>query len=193
MPNWCYTQYAVHGDGKTVRRLYNKMKKLQEREEPLVPNGFGKTWLGCLVKSLGSDPQSVYCRGEWKDLDMTDDETLMFNTEHAWSRPSEVEELIKKKYPGLEVYFLEEELGMDIFQTNDEFGRYFTETIIIDDEADGMEYYSEEDALRRLSELKGETITNWEDAEAFVVALNAAQDENGGAGHGWLHRADFVY
>ena len=192
MPNWCYTQYAVHGDRKQVKSLYNKMSKLQQMNEPLVPNGFGPSWLGCLVKSLGGDPSKVYCRGEWKDLDMVSEDTLMFNTEHAWSRPYEVEEFIVSKFPGLEIYFLEEELGMGIFQTNDTCGMYFSETYIIDEEEDGMEYYSLEEALKRISELKGEPVTSWEDAEAFASAVNDAQDLGDGCGHIWLHRADMV-
>lgn len=192
MPNWCYTQYAVRGDKKQVKRLYNKMKKLQEMETPLVENGFGPSWLGCLVKSLGADPKTVYCRGSWSDLDMVAEDTIRFNTEHAWSRPDEVEDLLCEKFPGLQIFFLEEELGMDIFQTNDIYGEFFTENIIIDEEENGMEYYTMEDALERLSELKGEPVTDWEAAEAFASAINDAQDENDGEGHIWLHKADLV-
>jgi len=194
MPNWSYTNYAVRGPEEEVGKLYETMKELQEMKKPLVENGFGVTWLGCLVTKLGGNPQTVYCRGSWSNLRKKegDDSVLFFDSEHAWSRPSEVEDLIMKEFPGLETYFLEEELGMDIFQTNDTYGEFFDQTVIIDEESDGMEYYSMEDAMKRLSELKGEPITDWEAAEAFCDAINAAQDENGGEGHIWLHKADYV-
>ena len=194
MPNWCYTNYAVRGPKEEIDKLFDTMTELQNMEKPLVENGFGVTWLGCLVKQLGSDPKKVYCRGSWSDLRRKegDDTVIFFNTEHAWSRPEEVEELIMKVYPGLETFFLEEELGMDIFQTNDLYQEFFPETIIIDEESEGTEYYTMEDALKKLSELKGETVKDWEDAEAFANAINYVQDENGGEGHIWLHKADIV-
>ena len=189
MPNWCTTSYALIGEKKEILALYRRMKHLQERKEPLLPNGFGKNWLGCLVKRLGSDPQSVYCRGEWSGLELSG-EILRFDTMHAWSRPAEVEMLIEKAYPSVKIFFLEEELGMEIFQTNDEAGEYFKEQVIIDEESDGMEYYSEESALKHLTELAGRPITSWEEAEAFAKAINEAQDAAGGDGHIWLHKAD---
>lgn len=190
MPNWCTTSYALTGGRKEVRSLYNKMKRLQGRKTPLVPNGFGTTWLGCLVKALGGDPEKVYCRGQWRGLRLTLEGVLFFDTEHAWSRPAEVEMLLEIAYPSLQIYFLEEELGMDIFQTNDAAGEYFKEQVIIDEESEGMEYYTEEAALEHLTELAGKPITSWEEAEAFTNALNEAQDEAEGEGHVWIHRAD---
>ena len=190
MPNWCFTGYVITGERKEVRSLYEKMKSLQEMKTPLLPNGFGPAWLGCLVQSLGGDPQKVYCRGQWSNLKLSEEGVLSFDTEHAWSRPADVEALIEKAFPSVKIYFLEEELGMDIFQTNDESGEYFKEQIIIDEESEGMEYYTEEEVLKRLSNLAGRPIADWEEAEAFVKALNEAQDEAGGEGHIWIHKAD---
>lgn len=192
MPNWCTTSYALTGERKEIRSLYNKMKRLQGRKTPLVPNGFGVRWLGCLVKSLGRDPQSVYCRGEWSNVKLLEDGTLTFDTMHAWSRPAEVEVLIQSIYPSVKIWFIEEELGMDIFVTNDESGQFFPEQIIIDEESEGMEYYTKEGALKHLSELAGKPILTWEEAEEFVKAINEAQDEDGGEGHIWLHEAEIL-
>ena len=192
MPNWCFTQYAITGERREVRSLYNKMKRLQQRKTPLLPNGFGVTWLGCLVKSLGSDPEAVYCRGHWFNLSLDEDGTLRFDTEHAWSRPSEVEDLIFEVFPSVSIYYIEEELGMDIFQTNDASGQYFPETVILDDEQDGMEYLTEEDALKSISELKGTPVADWEEAERFLERYNAAQEAAETGKCVWLHRASVV-
>lgn len=192
MPNWCFTQYAITGERREVRSLYNKMKRLQQRKTPLLPNGFGAAWLGCLVKSLGSDPEAVYCRGHWFNLSLDEDGTLRFDTEHAWSRPSEVEDLIFEVFPSVSIYYIEEELGMDIFQTNDASGQYFPETVILDDEQDGMEYLTEEDALKRISELKGTPVADWEEAEGFLDRYNAAQEAAETGKCVWLHRASVV-
>ena len=53
MPNWCFTTYAIEGNAQEVEKLYGIMKELGERKEPSVENGFGTTWLGCLVDALG--------------------------------------------------------------------------------------------------------------------------------------------
>ncbi len=48
MPNWCSTAYAIEGDAKEVKSLYDLMNELQKQKEPSVPNGFGTAWLRCL-------------------------------------------------------------------------------------------------------------------------------------------------
>ena len=73
MPNWCSTAYAIDGDAKEVKQLYELMKSLEERDNPSVTNGFGTTWLGCLVDALGKDWNNVHCRGSWSGLEMDGD------------------------------------------------------------------------------------------------------------------------
>lgn len=65
MPNWCSTDYYAVGSKKEVLDLNKKMERLENRKKSLVKNGFGNTWLGNLVESLGGDWEKVYCRGEW--------------------------------------------------------------------------------------------------------------------------------
>ena len=91
MPNWCFSSYVATGDAKEVCDLYEKMRSLEEREESLVENGFGKSWLGNLVTLLGGDWNTIYCRGDWSDLTKDDDNgALRFDTETAWNDPDEV-------------------------------------------------------------------------------------------------------
>ena len=114
MPNWCSTAYAIEGDAKEIKSLYKLMKGLQERKEPSVENGFGTTWLGCLVDALGKDWHTVHCRGSWSCLELEDD-VLKFFTETAWSPCNETFELVREKYPSLRYYFQAEESGMEIY------------------------------------------------------------------------------
>jgi len=190
MPNWCFTNYALTGERKEIKNLYEKMKRLQERKTPLVPNGFGTSWLGCIIKCLGADPNTVWCRGDWSDLRLSEDgDVLYFNTETAWGRASEVEDLIRKKFPSIGIYYLEEELGMGIFQTNDATGKWFSDTIIMDDETDGIEYFTEKEALERISKLKGAEVSTWAEAEEFIDKYNLAQEAAETDRRIWLHRA----
>ena len=134
MPNICTTYYVIEGEKKELDVLYETMTSLQEMEQPLVENGFGPTWLGCLVKALGGNPEEVLCRGEWLDLERADD-TLRMTFETAWTPCYEVAALMKSTYPSLRIYYKAEEPGNGIYVKNDVEGKYFPET-----EQDGNAY-----------------------------------------------------
>lgn len=146
MPNWCYTTYTVVGEEKEVEALFGLMEKLEHMKEPLVPNGFGPNWLGCLVNSLGGDLEKVRCRGRWMNLNIIGD-TMCFDTVSAWAEPYEVVDFLKEKFPSLEFYYSAEEPGMRHYVTNDSTGVYFPEiyyfaTPLHDDER----YYIKDEA-----------------------------------------------
>lgn len=171
MPNWCSTAYAIDGDAKEVKQLYELMKELEEREKPSVENGFGTTWLGCLVDALGEDWQKVCCRGSWSGLEM-DGDVLRFFTETAWSPCNETFDLVREAFPSLYYYFQAEEPGMGIYETNDEYGAYFSDKYFLDVCTPEEEYFSEyfekqEDALVWLEEEFGEPIRSAEGVKAL--------------------------
>jgi len=120
MPNWCSTAYVIDGDAKEMKQLYELMKGLEERKTPSVENGFGTTWLGCLVDALGKDWNDVRCRGSWNGPEM-DGDVLKFSTETAWTPCSETFNLVREAFPHLRYYFQAEEPGMEVYETNDEF------------------------------------------------------------------------
>lgn len=95
MPNWCSTAYVIEGDAQEIKSLYELMKDLQDRKTPAVKNGFGTSWLGCLVDALGKDWDKVSCRGDWANLEMVG-ETLRFTTETAWGPCNETFDLVAR-------------------------------------------------------------------------------------------------
>ena len=117
-------------------------QNLEEMKEPLVENGIGTAWYGNLVTILGGDWNKVYCRGSWSDLNMMGDDVLAWNDETAWGPMTEVFGLIEKAIPGLKVWYMAEEEGMEIFETNDADSIYFPERYILRSEWD-TEYYEE--------------------------------------------------
>ena len=134
MANICTTSYVIEGEKKELDALYEKMKELQEMEQPLVDNNLGPTWLGCLVKALGKNPEDVLCRGIWIELEQQDDKLLMaFET--AWTPCYEVTNLLKAVFPSLRIYYKAEEPGNGVYLKNDVEGKYFPET-----EADGKPF-----------------------------------------------------
>jgi len=147
MPNICTTNYVIEGEKKDLDALYQTMKELQEMEQPAVENGFGPTWLGCLVKALGKNPEDVLCRGQWIELEQQDGKLLMaFET--AWTPCYEVTQLMKAVYPSLQFFYKAEEPDCEVYLKNDAEGKYFSET-----EADGhpfqlMTEESEQEQIR---------------------------------------------
>ena len=184
MPNWCSTRYVCCGDPEEIQGLYDRMTRLAQMKEPLKPNGFGTTWLGNLVEDLGVDFNKVQCRGSWDGLEL-DGGVLRFWTETAWYRCTELEDLIKEKYPSLSIAFRVEESGMAIYEKNDE--TFFPEEYIVDIEDDETTYCDEADALRILSDFFGIDFKDMDEAMILVEENNEKDD-----GRVWVNRYQLV-
>lgn len=183
MPNWCSTSYRLTGDTQQLETLYNDMKALQEMKKPLVPNGFGTSWLGCLVDWYGKDWKTFGCRGSWSDL-YYDGKILSFMTETAWYRCPDVEDLLREKYPDIEIWWFTEEPGMEIYETNDLPGHYFPDRWLldfIDESREGCyfwEYFATiEEAADFIRENCIPGIELEPTAEAIETALDNLQNE----------------
>ena len=181
MPNWAYTSYKIKGSEEEIAALHKTIQDLEQREESLLPNGFGKLWLGNLVHALGGDWNDIYCRGQILDYSL-ENGILKINTETAWGEMSDVRHLLETKYPSLQIFFQTEECGMCIFQTNDATGEIFPERWLLDwnDEKKNVfiwEYFKELSAV--IEYLKGNGITTSEihpTKEAITAALEKIQN-----------------
>jgi hypothetical protein len=174
MSNPAFMSVCFEGQKKELKSLYGKMKRLQEREKPLVENSFyyPQRWLGNLVTRLGGNWHKVYCRGEWSELELTEN-YLYFFTETAWQPPFRLLKLIQEVYPSLTFYFSAEGDDWDAYLTNDKDGRYFTSRFVLDMEPD-IEYFDTiEEASNHLAAYIGKPIeANWQ------ALWNAAEEWN---------------
>ncbi len=178
MPNWAYTTYKIKGSESEVAALYQTIQELSEREESLLPNGFGKLWLGNLIHVLGGNWNEIYCRGQITDYSL-ESGILIINTETAWGEMSETRHFIQTKYPSLEIVFQTEECGMCIFQTNDAAGEVFPERWLLDfnDEKENIfiwEYFTDLPAV--IEYLKNNGVLT-KDVYPSKGAITAALDE----------------
>ncbi|HJC16857.1 MAG TPA: hypothetical protein H9937_02670 [Candidatus Alistipes stercorigallinarum] len=178
MPNWCSTSYVVTGDKNEVRDLYEKMRSLEEREKPLVKNGFGVTWLGNLVTLLGRSWEEVSCRGEWSGLTVDiDNNELRFHTMTAWAELWQLRHFLQEKYPSLTFYFRTEEPGMCIFQTNDKEGTYFPERYKVEHWDEEGEYCMDVEAVfDTVSDITGTTVQNLEEMNKAIDTYNEVHE-----------------
>ena len=173
MPNWAYTTYKIKGSESEVAALYNAIETLNQREESLLPNGFGKLWLGNLVHVLGGNWNGIYCRGHILDYSL-ENGILSINTETAWGEMSEVRHFIQTMYPSLEIFFQTEEPGMCIFQTNN--SEVFPEKWILDwnDEKSGLyiwEYFTDLPAVIEYLKNNGIITAAIEPTKAAISAV----------------------
>ncbi len=177
MSNPAFMSVSIVGDRLQMRSLHQKMLRLQNRKKPLIENGFyyPKRWLGNLVARLGGDYKEVYCRGTWDDLSLNS-KRLYFFTESAWDAPFEMLRLIKKVYPGLEIYFSAESDGWDFYLTNDAEGRFFTSKFELDMPPEN-DYY---DTIEEVAELVGNYIGRHIEPtkEAVYTAIEEWDAEN---------------
>lgn len=161
-----------------MRDLYEKMRSLEEREKPLVKNGFGVTWLGNLVTLLGRSWEEVYCRGEWSELTVDiDNDELRFYTMTAWSELQQLRHFLQEKYPSLTFYFRSEEPGMCIFQTNDKEGIYFPERYKVEHWDEESEYcMDEKEVFDTVSDITGTTVQNLEELNKAIDTYNEVHE-----------------
>ena len=184
MPNWAMVDYRLTSDNEEIEQLYERMKRLQDMEVPLKPNGFGTTWFGNLVEDLGKEYGTVSCRGSWDCLCL-DDNVLSFTAECAWYRCTEVEDLIKEKYPSIHIAFRCEEPDMAIYEKNDDI--FFPEDSSVDIEDDDTSYCTEKAALELLSDFFGIDFKDMDEA-MILVNENNEQDD----GRVWVNKYQLV-
>lgn len=160
MSNTCFTTYKVVSENKKdVTKLFKTIKRLDGRKTSLVKNGWydPKLWLGCLVKALGGDPQKVYCRGTITFYEMEDD-VLTLNTETAWAEMSETRHFIESCFPGMKIFYIEEESGCERFYTNDSEGIYFKDRYYLDGFDDSEYFETLEEAAKYVKEIVGHDV-----------------------------------
>lgn len=113
----------------------------------------------------------------------------------------EVESLIESYHEDrgeqVSIFFLSEELGNGIFETNDCNGSVFPEQVIVDDEEVEMNYFTEEAAIeylaaKALDEGYATPILTWKDAVDFAELRNDTADEEETETHIWLHKAELA-
>jgi len=178
MPNWCYTSYTCVGDAKDIKNFQKLILSLERRKKPLVPNGFGNLWLGCIVKKLGGDWHKVYCRGSITDYSIQENGTLCLSTETAWAEMAEWRRFIESKYPSLKLFFQAEEEGCEYYVTNDTIGTYYPERYLLEDEENESQYFNTlEEACAAVKQLTGKEVADEKQIQTAIDEYCEANEE----------------
>lgn len=174
MANWCYAEYTLTGDKQELDAVYELMHGLETMEQPRVENGFGTTFLGCLVDALDGDWENTLCRGEWGDLKRMDDR-IIFYASTAWTPLNEVWDSLRARFPSLRYYYRAEEGGAGLYETNDIDGLFYPEryhALYIDENEDYFEEWFEtpDGVLSWVNEQSGMRLKNIEEIDNYYSA-----------------------
>ena len=191
MANWCsYSARIISDDSDELKSLYDLMKRLEEMETPLVENGFGNAWFGCLVTALGGDWEKISCRGDWECLEF-DGKVLSFEADCAWYRFPDLEEFILKKFPSLKLYYYCEEPGMGIYETNDKDGVFFKARFMLDIYDDDIYYLETEDEVLDLLNKKFlKELKTMDEVTDFIVSYNEESENAGSDRYIWMNQIE---
>ena len=182
MPNWCSVTYAcITKDEKEAKKLYNAIYSMDKSRNPLAESDFGKLWLGCFVKQLGGDEGKIRCRGEITDYSIetiNDEHIVKIHQETAWVEQEEVRFLIRRTFPSVEVLFIEEEPGGEVFCTNDSVGRFFPERYLLDGN-EVFEYFETIDqVVAWLKKNKDIDITDTDKIDKILDSYNEEHEDD---------------
>lgn len=170
MANWCSTDYMFVGATENARRL------LADLEQAVCAD----SWLAYVRKALlpESCGMDIPCRGEVSYLDDELHEYsdglagVRFSTETAWCACEELMQRIADKY-GLHTYYYTEEPGMEIFQTNDAEGLFFSARYMMYSEGRGCGYFEDfEEVASVIREMTGVEVRQFEDVEPMLAEWN---------------------
>lgn len=151
MPNWCEVAYRIEGDKQTLKKIMKAAKNHKVRENS------SEDWLGNVLDALKIDfSKYSYMRGFLLEPPLWDEDTLIINTDEAWSR-TDFAEALEDNLP-VTVYWIAEEPGCEIYETNDSDGKYFTEKYLVEYCLDGnieSEYFDDEASAYKFIESFG--------------------------------------
>lgn len=149
MPNWCDTQIIfdvekeedlpllVDFHDKLTNFYFNDEKRKEFKNDPKNKNS-SFSWIGNTQKIWNFISKTTYPRGFIQDIQDIDDKYFYLNQQDAWSEHIGIwMEIIKNFYDDkIKMYFIAEELGNCLFESNDYNGKYFIDKYVIDTYAD---------------------------------------------------------
>lgn len=157
--------YRIEGPRETLEKINDAILKAMPQKE------HWDEWETCI--NLGFTEEELDGKrlgGEISEEPSLGENTLEFYAEERWGL-QDFEELLRKKFPEIKVYWIVEESGCEVYATNDREGKYFPERYWVDTCVDGnyqSEYFkTEEAAYKWLSELTNGRVKSEEDAENF--------------------------
>ena len=181
MANWASVSYVIEGPISTLDLINGAI------EHPNVKEGSDTGWEGNVLNTLGidwdnpkRDEDTPYMRGFIQENPTYDNEKgiLHINAEEAWGL-SDFSKVLSEAFPFLNIYWIVEEPGCEVYATNDKNGKYFNSRyyidLCIDDRYESEYFRTRKDAYKWLSEITDGKVKCKKDIDRFN---NNAEDED---------------
>lgn len=180
MANMASTSYRIVGKKEDLQKIYDLWKKFSSKQRPPMQNAADPDWEGNIILALGGDIEDKCLRGFIQTCEF-DGDILNIEAEEAWS-VTDFRICLTQHFENIQVFFLCEELGCGVFQTNDKQGDYFNYhylmDIFVNNQSDWEYYDTEEQALSHAAKLLGRESITKEEVEKFNEQHEKLGDES---------------
>ena len=168
MANWAITEYEIEGNTESIDKIFDAILHHNVREHS------SENWEGNVLDKLGIEFESkehpYSMRGFIEDASIISDGNISMCAEEAWGA-TDFGEVLEKNFPDVKVYWMSEESGCEVYETNDKEGRYFQDRYYVDAYINNNiedEYFSKkEDAFKYISRITKGKVNNQEEIDAF--------------------------
>ena len=186
MANWAFTSYAIEGPKETLQKIEQAILHHD------VEEGSSENWEGNILHALdikwldrSQDRENgKYMRGFISDSEpWYYNNTLRFDAKEAWGI-TDFDEVLMETFPDIKVYWVVEEPGMEIYQTNDKEGKYFKDRFYVDTCIEGnyqSEYFIYKSSVFKwLHDITNGRVKSEQDVEKFnsEYEVSDSMDEN---------------
>ena len=184
MANMASVSYAIEGPKEILQKIFEAITIAVYNDD--------NTYELCQAAKYLRLPITDETRlgGEISEEPTWDENTgaLRFWSEERWGL-QDFAELLEKHFPGIKVYWIVEESGMEIYCTNDREGKYFPERYWVntaqDDIYQSKYFNTEEDMYKWLNEKYGVK------SEEEVEAWNADYEDSGTNNENFIYVHEF--
>ena len=187
MANMASVAYAIEGSDESLNKIYEAILKAMSYKNCWTEYKACEL-LGYTEEEL-NDLTSGYSLGgavEEKPTFNKKTGVLKFFAEERWGLQN-FHELLKKKFPDIKVYWVVEEVGFDVFCTNDKEGKYFPARYWVDmaqDDVFQSDYFKTEKAMYKwLDKVTYGRVKSEEDVEEF----NADYEDSGACDENFIY------
>ena len=171
MSNWCSNElYFWSADASETKRLYDDVSNLM--------NGRNAVALSEITSFYGDDDE-IGGRGTCYSVNFEKNAVYMY-CETAWGPSDDLFDFIAEHYKKMKYVYMAIEPGCDVYVNTDRPNkpRFFPQKYILDEENEGMMFFSNaKELLAKLNELQETHIRTLKAAKKYASDWNCSHDE----------------
>ena len=174
---------------KKTRQMYDMLVSLTQKKQETNEH----VWLSDIVTELGGDPKAFDCRGEVTGFELVEQDILEIDYEGAWNEKSEFRHFLESVFEGINILYYVEEIGCEIFATNDLEGSSFPEKYVIVTEECEYSYETILEVADLVSDIIGKKVPyDWNEIEKAAEEYNEQMDEEFEERYIYLHEVQYI-